>query len=194
MQAPDFKLFRNYSLFNFPGNQSSSNVILYYRGPMSSDVLKEISQDIKVKLYHNQVLSRRAFSIYMELAQNILYYSPEKIKIDQHEESIGAVLLLEKDTDYFFSCANLIENDQLKDIIGHCEMINSLNRKALRDYKRAQRKAPPKKYSKGAGIGLIQVSITARSPILLEYRKIDDFYSLFALTTNISQDNHPEDY
>ncbi|MEO1654664.1 MAG: SiaB family protein kinase, partial [Bacteroidota bacterium] len=136
----------------------------------------------------------RAFSIYMELAQNILYYSPEKIKLYQHEESVGAVLLLEKDKHYFFSCANLIENDKLEDIVGHCEMINSLNRKALRDYKRAQRKAPAKKYSKGAGIGLIQVSITARNPILVEFKKIDKFYSLFALTTLISQENQPEAY
>ena len=127
----------------------------------------------------------------MELAQNIFYYSAEKTKLDDRQESIGAIYLVEDGEDYYLCCGNLIENTHLRTIYDNCDFINTLDRKTLRDYKREQRKAPRKERSRGAGIGLIQVALTSRNPIYFTHKKLDDTYSYFSLTIKINEIDMP---
>lgn len=176
-----YTIFEWYSIFNQP------NIIFYYRGPISSIVLRDISKFIRDQFKDNPLIFRRIFAVYMELAQNILYYSAEKI-ISQHcQDSVGIIYLIQDNNDYYLCCGNLIENEFLNTLYDSCDFINTLDRKNLRDYKREQRKAPPKERSKGAGIGLIQVALTSRNPIYFTHRKIDDGHSIFSLTIKINE-------
>ncbi len=177
-----FSLFEYYQLTKQP------NVMICYRGPVSDVILREISKDIRTKFSHDIHASRKIFAIYMELAQNILYYSSEKINLSHRQDSIGTILLTQSPEHYIFSCGNLIENQYVQDMLEDCRLINSLDREALRQHKREQRKAPRKARSKGAGIGLIQVALTSRLPLQMEHRQIDDNHSLLSITVRVHKD------
>lgn len=179
----EFSIFEYYSITHRP------EVIICYRGPITDLILREISKDIRSKFADDVQTSRRVFAIYMELAQNILYYSSEKNYIANRAESVGALLLTQKDEHYTFSFGNLVENQYLKELVKSCQIINDMagDREKLREYKREQRKAPKKERSKGAGIGLIQVALTSRNPLKVEYREVDQNHSLFALSVKIDK-------
>ncbi len=176
-----------FSIFNYYKLNHHPDLLISYRGPVSSMVLREISRDIRQKFAYNRQLSRRVFAIYMELAQNILYYSSEKNKIADRYESVGTILLQRESDHYLFSCGNLIENQYLQEMEEKCRKINALAREDLREYKRSQRKAPREKRSRGAGIGLIQVALTSRHPIRIEFREINERHTFFALIVKISE-------
>jgi hypothetical protein len=177
----EINLFQYYSITNHP------QVMICYRGPVSDVILREISKDIRAKFSTNLDISRKIFAIYMELAQNILYYSSEKINIGVRKDSVGAILLTQNSEDNFlFSCGNLVENQYMEELIENCHTINSMDREELRAYKRQQRSAPQKARSKGAGIGLIHVALTARNPLNVEYRQIDNKHSFFSLTVKVN--------
>ncbi|MCU0443582.1 MAG: SiaB family protein kinase [Microscillaceae bacterium] len=176
---------QEFSLFDYYTLTNKKNVLISYKGPVTDVIMAEISRDIRNKFSENPKVSRKVFAIFIELAQNILYYSAEKIRFGEHNDSVGTILITETSDHYTFSCGNLVENEYIQELVDSCDIVNSMNREALREYKREQRSAPKKERSKGAGIGLIQVALTADTPLKVEYIKVDEVLSFFSLSVRI---------
>jgi len=96
------------------------------------------------------------------------------------------VLIGESEESYTFVTGNLVRNEDIISIIDKSEIINSLDREELREYKREQRKLPhgPKG---GAHIGLIQVALTSDNPLDVEVTPIDDDHSFFSIAVKIDK-------
>lgn len=176
---------QEFSLFDYYTITNRGGVIISYKGPVTDIIMSEISKDIRQKFSTNPKVSKKIFSIFMELSQNILYYSAEKTKFGEKKDSVGTILITETDKHYTFSCGNLVENEYVVDLMESCQKINAMDRESLREYKREQRSAPQGVRSKGAGIGLIQVALTANTPLKVEYREVDDKFSFFSLSVQI---------
>ncbi len=179
-EEPEFSLFDYYSL------TKRDDVLISYKGPVSDTILAEISRDIRDKFSESPKASKKLFSIFVELAQNILYYSSEKVQFSNRNDSIGTILITKTSKHLTFSCGNLVENKYINDLVEGCEKINSLDREELREYKRETRSSPQKERSKGAGIGLIQVALTSGNPLGVEARQVDEKYSFFSLSVKIN--------
>ncbi len=176
------------NLFDYYSLTNSKEVVLSYKGPVTEVIMAEISRDIRDKLADKPTASRRLFAVFMELAQNILFYSAEKITFSNRNDSVGIILITELNDEYLFSCGNLVENDYLEDLVSSCETINNLDRDDLRKFKREVRNSPVQsERSKGAGIGLIHVALTSRHPLEVEHRKLDEQYSFFAISVRVKK-------
>ncbi len=174
----NFNLYKYYISFNH-------DVQLSYKGPIDEHILSVISKYIEVILRKNPIASRKIFKIFIELAQNISYYSAEKnILTNDKEIGSGTIVLGELDEFYTFTTGNMVRDKDIIPIIEKCEYINSLDRDALRKYKREQRKKPsgPKG---GAHIGLIQVALTSANPLDVEITSIDDEFSFFSIAVKV---------
>lgn len=177
------------NLFDYYSFTNNKEVIISYKGPVTEVIMAEISRDIRDKLTNKPTASRRLFSVFMELAQNILYYSAEKITFSNRNDSVGIILITEREDSYSFSCGNLVENTHLDELVSSCETINNLDRDDLRKFKREVRNNPiQSERSKGAGIGLIHVALTSRHPLEVEHRKLDEDFSFFALSVKVKKD------
>ncbi len=176
---------KEFSLYDYYSLTKRDDVMISYKGPVTDVILAEISRDIRNKFAETPKVSKKLFSIFIELAQNILYYSSEKIQFSDRNDSVGTILITRRPEHLTFSCGNLVENKYIDDLVEGCNKINSLNRNELREYKRATRSSPKKERSKGAGIGLIQVALTSGSPLEVESRPIDEIYSFFSLSVKI---------
>lgn len=175
----EFNLFDYYTLTN------NRHVLISYKGPVTDVIMAEISRDIRSKFSDNPKASRKIFAIFMELAQNILYYSAEKVRFGENNDSVGTILITESTEHYTFSCGNLVESSYIPELVESCETINSMDKENLREYKREQRSKPQKERSKGAGIGLIQVALTAETPLNVEYIEVDERFTFFSIAVRI---------
>lgn len=174
-----------FSLYDYYSLTRRDDVLISYKGPVTDVILAEISRDIRHKFSDNPRLSKKLFAVFIELAQNILYYSSEKVYFGDRNDSIGTILITRYTDHHTFSCGNLVENKYIDELVEGCETINTLDRDGLREYKRATRSGPKKDRSKGAGIGLIQVALTSGEPLNVEAVKVDDAYSFFSLSVKI---------
>lgn len=174
-----------FSLFDYYSLTKRDDVLISYKGPVTDVLLAEISRDIRDKFSDNPKISKKLFSVFIELAQNILYYSCEKISFGERNDSIGTILITKTIEHFTFACGNLVENQYIEDLVESCKLINSLDREKLREYKRETRSAPSKDRSKGAGIGLIQVALTSGNPLEVEARRVDDQFSFFSISVKI---------
>lgn len=174
------KLFDHFVIQN-------KQILISYKGPVTPVIMAEISRDIQDKLADNPRASRKVFSVFMELAQNILYYSSEKIQYAGRIDSVGMLQIIEADDHFMFSCGNTIKRDHVEQLVDSCHTINSLDKDELRKLKRHQRRQPANEISKGAGIGLVQVAILSGNPLEIYAQDIDDEHSVFTLSVNINK-------
>ncbi len=163
------------------------NIPLSYKGPIDDQILQAFGIYIEGLLKDSPKAGRKIFKVFVELAQNISYYSAEKSILPNNKEiGTGMVLINETKNNYTFMTGNLVKNEDIVSIIEKSEIINSLNREELREYKREQRKLPPGKKG-GAHIGLIQVALTSANPLDIEVNPVDDDYSFFSIAVKIDK-------
>lgn len=164
------------------------NIHISYKGPIDEKILQVIGYYIEEILGKHPKAGKKVFKIFIELAQNISYYSAEKniFKDGTKEIGVGMVVIGETSDSYTFLTGNLVKNDDISAVIDKSELINSLNRDELREYKRKQRNLPHS-IKGGANIGLIQVALTSSNPLNIELSPIDDDHSFFSIAVKIDK-------
>ncbi len=162
------------------------NVMLVYKGPFEENVLMALGAYIKKKFCP----ANRLFSVFIELAQNIAFYSANFSSHTNKEYGVGLVMVTEATQHHRLIAGNVVMTETIIPLIEKCELINSLDREGLRQLKIKQLRQP--RGSKGgAHIGLIQVALTSSNPLEFQVVPIDDTYSFFSLSVlvNKSTDN-----
>lgn len=158
---------------------------LSYKGPFDSKVLSVIGEYIQKIIGPDSPVSQKLFKIFIELAQNIGFYSGEKSSTD-NETGVGMIIIREVEDQYFMHTGNLISTKDAEIIIEKCEIINSLDRQGLREFKRKQRNLPPGE--KGtANVGLIQVALTSENPLKFKMSSIDKESSFFSIMVTVNK-------
>jgi len=173
--------------FNFYEYQiDDSHVVFAYKGPLTDVLLANFSNDIRKRLHLNteKKVRKRIFAIFMELVQNVLYYSKEADSFDGGDK-VGAIIILREENHFKVMTGNRITKDAIPKLLEKAEKINSLDRDALRDYKRQQRAAPQEEESKGAGIGLIHVALTSDNTIEVNIQELGEDSAFYMVGVNI---------
>ncbi len=167
---------------------TTGNVNITYTGPFDAQVLSVLAKSIEYSLSENPRVNKKMFKIFLELAQNISYYSAEQ-SISKHgiKSGIGILVIQELNDHFIFATGNLIESSSAYKINKKCEKINSLSREQLRAYKRSQRKLPPGKKG-GGNIGLIQVALTAENTLNYKLVPVDEMSYFFIVSTKIDKE------
>ncbi|MCG8700340.1 MAG: DUF6272 family protein, partial [Bacteroidales bacterium] len=135
VKEPDkMEELENFDLYAY-NETFSDNIQLSYKGPFDSKVLSVIGQYILTIVNEKSEASQKLFKIFIELAQNIAFYSGEKSKLDS-KTGMGVLLIQDIGTHYNLHTGNVIKREDGEAIIEKCEIINTLDRQGLRDFKR----------------------------------------------------------
>jgi hypothetical protein len=182
-----FSEVKTFDLYDFH-NILDGKVLLSYKGPWDEHILVSIGNYIRSIDKNNPKIGLKIFKIFMELAQNMSLYSAEFSKLDTEKRvGIGSMLIREEDGCYYFYSGNLVKNKDIIPIIDKCDVINSLDRDELREFKRKQRNMPRGEFG-GANIGLIQIALTSNHPLDIKVTPITEEDSFFSVCVTIK---HP---
>lgn len=181
-------LQNKFSLLDYYSVMTKENILISYKGPFTDSVLAEITANIRTNLNLYPQVSKKLFAVFIELAQNISYYSSERNYIEGKEDSPGIGTIVIKDEGDFFTLVtgNLINKKNTQHLVEKCKLINSLSRDELREYKRKQRNEPSSEFD-GGNIGLIQVALTSNSAINLEIKELSDEYSFIVFAIDLDK-------
>ncbi len=184
----------NLSLHDYYISVVRDNTLVFYKGAFDEKVISEVSQSIRRFLVDSSVVSKKLFSVFIELAQNIAFYSAERNIINNrtHGSGVGLLIIHEYSDYYTIKTGNLVGNKDSIRLAHKCATINSLNRDGLRQLKRRQRNQPSVNKDSG-NIGLIQVALLGNSPLRMSLQNVDDNYSFFSLEVDIFKNLSHED-
>ena len=175
---------QKFNLYEHQAQLNEQAVILSYRGPLDDILLSDFGHGIRTNPNIPNKVGKKIFTVFMELAQNVLYYSQE-INHFGSRDRIGTLIIVQKDDYYQIITSNLIQMSAVHGLESKCLMVNSLERDALRDYKRELRNAPKEAESKGAGIGMVQVALVSESPLECDFKVLDEQFAYYSLMAKI---------
>jgi hypothetical protein len=189
---------KGFDFFEYHNYLSQDDVLLSYKGPLTDVLLSEFSHDIRVKLQEEEPkVGKKVFAIFMELAQNVLFYSKEFNMFGANRDRVGTLVIVNNGDYYQLMTGNLVYKHIVPELMEKCEKINSLDREALREYKRELRNAPKSEESKGAGIGLVQAALTSGSQIEMRVKEYANEFAFYVIVVNVkireeeSEENKP---
>jgi len=157
------------------------NILIAYQGVFDKTVLSVMAKNIEGTL-KNTKLSRKVFRVFVELAQNISYYSCEREVHQGRSSGSGIIVLQEEDNHFVFAAGNRIETSRTKGLERICEIVNSLDRDGRKEYKRFQLESPENPHP-----GLTQVALLSAGKVNHRIIKFDEEASfiIFAVKLKI---------
>jgi Family of unknown function (DUF6272) len=178
---------KSFNFFEYHTQLTQDDVILSYKGPLTDVLLSEFSLDIRKKMQEEDPkVGKKVFSIFMELAQNVLYYSKE-INHFGNKDRVGTLVIVNTEEYYKLITGNLVNKSIVPKLLEKCEAINSLDREDLREYKRQLRNNPRGEESKGAGIGLVQVALTSGNQIEMKIKELEGEFAFYVVIVSVKK-------
>jgi hypothetical protein len=168
-----------------PTVKAEKNYIFSYKGVFDKHFIKDVSDLILDTEMHGASINRRFFKIFIEIAQNISYYSADRENNDK-DSGRGVFLLSEQEDSYDFYTVNEINIDQQKLLSERIKKINTLDKNGLRLFKLQQLELPDSDKG-GANIGLVYAAQFSDNKLKADFKRISDNLSYFMLLVKINK-------
>lgn len=165
-----------------------------YRGYFNHTITKKIliladKSVAKATGESQATLQKRIYYIMVEGLQNITHHQDE-IANDRNFDKYPGMFAIQKSSDkYFVTTGNIIANDKVDDLKSRLNIINSLDKDALKKYHREILTSGSISDKGGAGLGLIEMSRKSGSKLNYMFEKIDNEFSYFYLQTQLPSDD-----
>ncbi|MCQ2253122.1 MAG: SiaB family protein kinase [Bacteroidales bacterium] len=174
---------------NTQNRRTIDHIAISYTGIFDTEILSVLAKDIEGTLSGDDKVNKKVFKIFIELAQNISFYSLEREPNGEgNDMGVGTMIIRDFDKYFEFSTGNKTTLENIIPVMEKCDNINSMSHDKLREYRRLQRNMPAG--AKGGGnIGLIQVALTAGNPIEYSLIKCDDGTYFYIVSVRIDKDD-----
>ncbi len=177
------------NLYDVKNSMDKEGIILSYNGPINQDIIEGLSSVVKEKLKFENLsmtTTMKIFSVFIEQVQNILFYSvnPNGSSNSSEDKTLkNGVTIIGKtiDNHFFILSGNEVAEHQKVRLESKLEKINGLDKDALQKLYKEARKVESAEFSKGAGLGFLEMARKSSKPIEYSFRKIENDCFFFSL-------------
>ncbi len=163
-----------------------NNIYMAWSNHITPDVGKEMLSFTETKLREEEVnagTQRRVFSILVEVLENIAKYSAGKSAEQKYGMPV-AIIKMEKGQ-FVITTGNLIENGNIAPLEKNIKLVNSYDRKGLKDLYR-KRLSQQDDYSESTGnMGLIDIARKSGNELIYSFDRVNDHYSYYILEIKV---------
>jgi hypothetical protein len=161
--------------------------ILLYQGALTVNLVSILGNQVRLLLAHDLKGVQKIFRVFVELAQNVSYYSAESYETGSEVYcGAGWISVQDLSNEYHITTGNRIKPEDAPTLIRHCNEINALDEDELRKLKRDLRSQAMVRDT-GAHIGLIQSCIVSGNPLDFLITE-EDGYHYFTLRVRLAKE------
>ncbi len=177
-------------LFELYSKKGLEKSILMFKGVLTQDILVLLAEMLANNLtqFSQMGSTKKMFSIFVELAQNIHRYSAERVDIDGKKVGCGIVLVNEYDGYYSIISGNVIDQKHIANLSSHLDIINKMDPDELKQYRKDLLRKEREEGKVGAGIGLIDIIRKAKSKIEYKIKPIRDGVSFISFFIELDKE------
>lgn len=168
------------------------NVIFYYVGYFSQNIIAAMSDAVRLQLTvsgADGTTRRKLFSSFVEMAQNIIHYSSDRLtpSLDESQLRHGSVCIARTDDHYRLICANPIASESVEKMRTTLEPIRGMTVAEIKEAYKVTLRAETPVDSMGAGLGFLTVARDARAPLEFSFEPVesDPVTTMFRLVAEI---------
>jgi len=175
-------------------NQPESNVILYYKGNVDSDVINYILDTVEYKLAEvdeQPRLRKKVYNVLVESLQN-LYHHVEKVPEefeDQKSEKFGILLVEKVANGYKIITGNFVRADNVEKLEEKIRKINRATHEEIKELYKFILNHQRISEKGGGGLGLVDIARKTGNKLEYTFKPYNEKYSFFYLDILVNQDN-----
>ncbi|MFK5950300.1 MAG: SiaB family protein kinase, partial [Methylococcales bacterium] len=173
-----------FSLFK---DMQAGNLNYIYRGFFTQNITDNIltlTENSMTESGEINKIKKRVYSILVEGLQNITRHQDET-DTDSSEKS-GIFVIQKKDSKYFITTGNVIDDSKIDNLRELLEKINSLESSELKTYYKEVLEMGGFSNKGGAGLGLIEMARKSNNKLIYDFIKLYNGISYFYLHSGIS--------
>jgi len=180
----------SFNLKEYYSNLSKGNVILAYKGSITSELINDILEAVEKKLEEADADSRlrkKIYNILVESLQNLFHHiemTHEGIQEDL-EPKFGVLVIIKEDELYKITTGNFVNIKRIKFLKEKIDKINSLTKDELKDMYKFILNHQKLSAKGGGGLGLVDIARKSGNKLEYEFYEYNDDYSFFNLTISV---------
>jgi hypothetical protein len=181
-------------LFDFYDKMERSQIMLSFKGDITSELLTSILQIMESKLDNMQEepkIKKKVYNVLVECLQN-LYHHMDELPVDKllGQNSRSAIFMIGKTAEgYSIYTGNYILNENVAKLKAKIDKVNSLNKEELKEYYKEVLNNEEFSAKGGGGLGMIDIARKSGQKLNYKFSEVDDKYSFFTLNISVTQQN-----
>ena len=184
-------VFRVDKVYQIYKQLEEKNVLLSFKGMITSELLTTILQIMESKMDHIEEkpkVKKKVFNILVECLQNLYHHIDQDDTVHMPLEDKSALLMIAKDNDrYVITTGNYMKTSDVEPLREKLELVNSMDKDELKAYYK-QVLSEGTLSSKGtAGLGMIDIARKSGEKLDYAFHPINDTTTFFSLAVNIAE-------
>lgn len=183
-------------IYDFYDKMERNNIMLSFKGDITSELLTSILQIMETKLDNMQEepkTKKKVYNVLVECLQN-LYHHMDDIPTSGMKTSDGqdlirsAIFMIGKvENQYTIITGNYIRTANVDSLRKRLDEINKLSKDELKDYYKTVLNNGEMSLKGGGGLGMIDIARKTGQKLNYHFMQVDDSHSFFSLNIKIAQ-------
>jgi len=174
------------TLYKLHASLNTQQTMIAYNGPVTQDVIEGLGASLEqhLHLYGADIATvQRVFAVFIEGTQNIMHYSSDKVPNNANQDAVssGIITVGHQAKTFNLAFGNCMLNKNIEPMMEQLHRISLMTHEALKNHYKQQRKKERSDISRGAGLGLIDISLKTSQPLDYNFLAIDDLSSFFSI-------------
>jgi len=160
------------------------NILLNFIGAFTQETLVNLLSITENQLQGTIILKMKVFNLMVEILQNIVNHADE-YDINGVKGKHAIFFIRDTPNKLIFTSGNYIKNSKIEKLTKRFVKVNKLNEEQLFDAYNETLLNFDNESDKNPGLGILDIKIKSKLPIIYDFYKIDDTYSFFTLKIQI---------
>lgn len=178
-------------IYDFYDKMERNNIMLSFKGDVTSELLNSILQIMESKLDNLQEepkTKKKVYNVLVECLQNLYHHMDDKNVEQENERPKSAIFMIGKvDNKYNIMSGNYIKSENVPSFKKRLDDINALSKEELKDFYKEVLNNGMMSQKGGGGLGMIDIARKTGEKLNYNFMPVDDKYSFFSLNIKISQ-------
>lgn len=175
-------------IFDFYDRMERNNIMLSFKGNITSELLTSILQIMESKLENLEeapATKKKVYNVLVECLQN-LYHHMDDMPKEENKPVRQAIFMIGKvNEQYRIITGNYMMKENVAGLKGKMDYINSLDKEQLKAYYKEVLSNGEISAKGGGGLGMIDIAKKSGQKLEYDFMEINDTFSFFTLNINI---------
>ncbi|MBL4668767.1 MAG: hypothetical protein HRT73_09670 [Flavobacteriales bacterium] len=178
------------NIHDFYNKMEKGNIMLSFKGEVTSDLLTSILQIMESKmetLEEPPKIKKKVYNILVECLQNLYHHLDDDDFKTKINEKSALFMIRKVDGEYSIMTGNFIANENVELMEGRLDRINAMDKDELKMYYKEVLNNGEMSAKGGGGLGMIDIARKSGKKLEYKFDHIDDEYSFFSLNIKVAQ-------
>lgn len=179
-------------VFEIYNKMERNNILLSFKGEITSDLLTSILQVMENKMENMQEepkMKKKVYNVLVECLQNLYHHLDDSSNFTGDINRSAIFMIGKIDGKYSIFTGNYILNENINGLKARLDEVNSLSKEELKEYYKKVLNNGEMSLKGGGGLGMIDIARKTGEKLEYDFLEIDNKVSFFTLNIIVSQQN-----